>query len=86
MLSPQTGLQQYCFLVFLVICLIVGIYIFFVVPETKNKTFLQIHNEFQKKDNMDYVEMNQGQLSWQALEPVNNSYYKLCKCNACDEE
>ncbi|XP_076007050.1 solute carrier family 2, facilitated glucose transporter member 11-like [Genypterus blacodes] len=40
-------LQQYCFLVFLVVCCLVIIYIFFVVPETKNKTFLEIHNEFQ---------------------------------------
>ena len=46
---PQTGLQQYCFLVFLVVCCLVAIYIFLVVPETKNKTFLEIHNEFQSK-------------------------------------
>ena len=48
-LRPQTGLQQYCFLVFLVVCCLVAIYIFLVVPETKNKTFLEIHNEFQSK-------------------------------------
>ncbi|XP_072288647.1 solute carrier family 2, facilitated glucose transporter member 11b isoform X2 [Eucyclogobius newberryi] len=41
------GLQQYCFLVFVVVCSGVVTYIFFVVPETKNKTFLQIQNEFQ---------------------------------------
>ncbi|RXM93167.1 Solute carrier family 2, facilitated glucose transporter member 11 [Acipenser ruthenus] len=41
------GLQQYCFLVFLVNCCLVAIYIFFAVPETKNKTFLQIEQEFQ---------------------------------------
>ncbi|KAM3611612.1 uncharacterized protein V6R79_021336 [Siganus canaliculatus] len=40
------GLQQYCFLVFLVICCLVTTYIFFVIPETKNKTFLEIQNEF----------------------------------------
>ncbi|XP_028313561.1 solute carrier family 2, facilitated glucose transporter member 11b [Gouania willdenowi] len=40
------GLQQYCFLVFLVVCFLVSIYIFFVIPETKNKTFLEIQNEF----------------------------------------
>ncbi|XP_071755731.1 solute carrier family 2, facilitated glucose transporter member 11b [Centroberyx gerrardi] len=45
-----TGLQQYCFLVFLVICCLVAIYIVLVVPETKNKTFLEIHNEFQSRD------------------------------------
>lgn len=43
----QTGLQQYCFLVFLAICCSVAIYIVLVIPETKNKTFLEIQNEFQ---------------------------------------
>ncbi|KAK2837317.1 hypothetical protein Q5P01_014529 [Channa striata] len=41
------GLQQYCFLVFLAISSLVAIYIALVVPETKNKTFLEIHNDFQ---------------------------------------
>ncbi|KAJ8415294.1 hypothetical protein AAFF_G00422740 [Aldrovandia affinis] len=44
------GLQQYCFLVFLVICFVVVIYIFIVVPETKNKTFLEIQVEFLSRD------------------------------------
>ncbi|XP_063050385.1 solute carrier family 2, facilitated glucose transporter member 11-like [Engraulis encrasicolus] len=43
------GLKQYCFLVFLAVSVTVAIYIFFVVPETKNKTFLEIHAEFQNK-------------------------------------
>ncbi|KAK9975246.1 hypothetical protein ABG768_023299 [Culter alburnus] len=43
------GLQQYCFLVFLVICCLVATYIFFVVPETKNKTFLEIQSEFRSR-------------------------------------
>lgn len=42
----QLGLQQYCFLVFLVICSLTATYIFFIIPETKNKTFLEIQNEF----------------------------------------
>ncbi|KAJ3604183.1 hypothetical protein NHX12_028924 [Muraenolepis orangiensis] len=45
-----TGLQQYSFMVFLVVCCSVGTFIFFVVPETKGKTFLEIHQEFQSKD------------------------------------
>ncbi|XP_061624150.1 solute carrier family 2, facilitated glucose transporter member 11b isoform X2 [Phyllopteryx taeniolatus] len=40
------GLKQYCFLVFMSICTLVALYIFFIIPETKNKTFLQIQNEF----------------------------------------
>lgn len=44
------GLQQYCFLVFLVVCCLVATFIFFVVPETKNKTFLEIQSEFRSGD------------------------------------
>ncbi|XP_035020848.1 solute carrier family 2, facilitated glucose transporter member 11b isoform X1 [Hippoglossus stenolepis] len=44
------GLQQYCFLVFLVVCTLVAIYIVLVVPETKNKTFLEIQREFQSSN------------------------------------
>ncbi|XP_048100046.1 solute carrier family 2, facilitated glucose transporter member 11-like isoform X1 [Alosa alosa] len=43
------GLKQYCFLVFLVVCVMVATFIFLIVPETKNKTFLQIHAEFQSR-------------------------------------
>ncbi|MBN3289646.1 GTR11 protein, partial [Polypterus senegalus] len=43
------GLQQYCFLVFLGVCCLVATYIYFVVPETKNKTFLEIKQEFQSR-------------------------------------
>ncbi|XP_067377543.1 solute carrier family 2, facilitated glucose transporter member 11b isoform X1 [Channa argus] len=45
------GLQQYCFLVFLAISSLAAIYIALVVPETKNKTFLEIHNDFQSSNN-----------------------------------
>ncbi|TUS57734.1 Solute carrier family 2, facilitated glucose transporter member 5 [Bagarius yarrelli] len=43
------GLQQFCFLIFLVICCIVATFIFVFVPETKNKTFLEIQSEFNRK-------------------------------------
>ncbi|XP_055021397.1 solute carrier family 2, facilitated glucose transporter member 11b [Boleophthalmus pectinirostris] len=45
------GLQQYCFLVFLVVCTTVTTYIFLILPETKNKTFLEIQNEFESSKN-----------------------------------
>ncbi|KAG2470473.1 AIFM3 factor, partial [Polypterus senegalus] len=48
-LTYQMGLQQYCFLVFLGVCCLVATYIYFVVPETKNKTFLEIKQEFQSR-------------------------------------
>ncbi|KAK9522714.1 hypothetical protein VZT92_019160 [Zoarces viviparus] len=40
------GLQQYCFLVFLAVCSLMAIYICLVIPETKNKTFVEIQNDF----------------------------------------
>ncbi|KAM4578417.1 solute carrier family 2, facilitated glucose transporter member 11-like isoform 1-T1 [Fundulus diaphanus] len=43
------GLQHYCFLVFFVVCLSVGIYIIVVLPETKNKSFVEIQQEFQSR-------------------------------------
>ncbi|NXX94450.1 GTR11 protein, partial [Centropus bengalensis] len=45
-----TGLRQYCFLVFLLECLLVAAFIFLVVPETKNKSFLDIQKEFHKRN------------------------------------
>nr|XP_034953907.1 solute carrier family 2, facilitated glucose transporter member 11-like isoform X1 [Zootoca vivipara] len=42
------GLKQYCFIVFLLECCLVVIFISFVIPETKNKTFLEIKREFHK--------------------------------------
>lgn len=44
----QKGLKQYCFIVFLLECSAVATFIFCVIPETKNKTFLEIKREFHK--------------------------------------
>jgi len=48
-LFSQIGLQHYCFLVFFVVCSSVSVYILLVLPETKNKSFVEIQNEFQSK-------------------------------------
>uniref|UniRef100_A0A670KJP1 Solute carrier family 2, facilitated glucose transporter member 5 n=1 Tax=Podarcis muralis TaxID=64176 RepID=A0A670KJP1_PODMU len=40
--------KLYCFIVFLLECCLVVIFISFVIPETKNKTFLEIKREFHK--------------------------------------
>ncbi|KAH0616304.1 hypothetical protein JD844_027329 [Phrynosoma platyrhinos] len=45
----QEGLQTYCFLVFAGVCLAGAIYLFFVLPETKNKTLAEINQAFAKK-------------------------------------
>ncbi|XP_055500593.1 solute carrier family 2, facilitated glucose transporter member 9 isoform X1 [Leucoraja erinacea] len=44
----QTGLGAFCFLLFAVICLLGSLYLYIVLPETKNKTFAQIYQEFAK--------------------------------------
>lgn len=49
LLCFQEGLQTYCFLVFAVICLAGATYLFFVLPETKNKTLAEINQAFAKK-------------------------------------
>lgn len=45
----QKGLQTYCFLVFAAVCLSGATFLFFVLPETKNKTLLEINQAFAKK-------------------------------------
>ncbi|XP_077158442.1 solute carrier family 2, facilitated glucose transporter member 9 isoform X3 [Paroedura picta] len=45
----QIGLQTYCFLVFAAVCLAGATFLFFVLPETKNKTLLEINQAFAKK-------------------------------------
>ncbi|XP_053114547.1 solute carrier family 2, facilitated glucose transporter member 9 isoform X2 [Hemicordylus capensis] len=45
----QHGLQTYCFLVFAVICVAGATFLFFVLPETKNKTLAEINQAFAKK-------------------------------------
>ncbi|XP_063065965.1 solute carrier family 2, facilitated glucose transporter member 11-like [Engraulis encrasicolus] len=66
-----SGLKQYCFLVFFAVCVIVTVYTFFVVPETKNKTFLEIRAEFQsknkKKRRQRHMEVSQEVSSGQRL-------------------
>ncbi|XP_069820197.1 solute carrier family 2, facilitated glucose transporter member 11-like isoform X2 [Dendropsophus ebraccatus] len=42
------GLNQYCFLFFFVTCVLIAGFIYLVVPETKNKSFLDIKQDFHK--------------------------------------
>ncbi|XP_075293197.1 solute carrier family 2, facilitated glucose transporter member 5 isoform X2 [Opisthocomus hoazin] len=42
-LYMEAGLGPYSFLIFCAICLATILYVFFVVPETKNKTFMEIN-------------------------------------------
>lgn len=40
----------YCYLVFAIICASVAVYVYIVIPETKNKTFMEISQLFSKKE------------------------------------
>uniref|UniRef100_A0A8C2A529 Solute carrier family 2, facilitated glucose transporter member 5 n=1 Tax=Cyprinus carpio TaxID=7962 RepID=A0A8C2A529_CYPCA len=46
----QMSAGSYCYLVFCVICLSVAIYVYIVIPETKNKTFVEISQMFATKE------------------------------------
>uniref|UniRef100_A0A8C8RZ00 Solute carrier family 2, facilitated glucose transporter member 5 n=1 Tax=Pelusios castaneus TaxID=367368 RepID=A0A8C8RZ00_9SAUR len=46
----QAGLHTFCFLVFAVICLLGAIYLFFILPETKNRTINEISQTFAKRN------------------------------------
>ncbi|XP_024861836.1 solute carrier family 2 member 15b isoform X2 [Kryptolebias marmoratus] len=49
-LEEATG--PYCYLIFCAICWGVAVYAFFIIPETKNKTFLEISQMFEAKDDV----------------------------------
>ncbi|CAG6018126.1 unnamed protein product [Menidia menidia] len=46
----QMSAGSYCYLVFAIICVSVAIYVYIVIPETKNKTFMEISWMFCKKE------------------------------------
>uniref|UniRef100_A0A8C7UVJ4 Solute carrier family 2 member 9 n=1 Tax=Oncorhynchus mykiss TaxID=8022 RepID=A0A8C7UVJ4_ONCMY len=48
----QESLQTYAFLVFLVVCVLGAVYLYFILPETKNKTFMDISQSFAKINNV----------------------------------
>ncbi|MCJ8739576.1 hypothetical protein PDJAM_G00048770 [Pangasius djambal] len=48
----QESLQNFAFLVFVFVCVLAAIYIIVVLPETKNKTFVEISQSFAKINNI----------------------------------
>ncbi|KAJ8250333.1 hypothetical protein COCON_G00222550 [Conger conger] len=46
----QMSAGAYCYLVFAAVCLAVATYVFFIIPETKNKTFMEISQMFASKE------------------------------------
>lgn len=47
---PQQSLDTYCFLVFAAICFTGALYLYFVLPETKNRTHAEISQAFAKRN------------------------------------
>lgn len=48
LMSPQEKLQTFAFLVFVAVCILASVYLYIVLPETKNKTFMDISQSFAK--------------------------------------
>ncbi|XP_063163115.1 solute carrier family 2, facilitated glucose transporter member 9-like isoform X2 [Candoia aspera] len=42
----QMSAGAFCYLIFCGICLLVALYVYFIIPETKNKTFMEINHIF----------------------------------------
>ncbi|KAL2296709.1 hypothetical protein Nmel_016047 [Mimus melanotis] len=55
-LYMEAGLGPYSFLIFCAICVTTMLYIFFVVPETKNKTFMEINRIMAKRNKVEIQE------------------------------
>uniref|UniRef100_A0A8D0BRW3 Solute carrier family 2, facilitated glucose transporter member 5 n=1 Tax=Salvator merianae TaxID=96440 RepID=A0A8D0BRW3_SALMN len=68
----EQGLGPYCFLIFCGICLATVIYIFLIVPETKNKTFMEI-NQIMAKRNGTYEQADKEELKDFTAIPVPHS-------------
>ncbi|MEQ2307967.1 Solute carrier 2, facilitated glucose transporter member 5 [Ameca splendens] len=57
----ERGLGPYSFIIFSVICLVTLIYIWMVVPETKNKTFLEVSQMFAERNKTE-IKVGDGDL------------------------
>ncbi|KAM6108910.1 LOW QUALITY PROTEIN: solute carrier family 2, facilitated glucose transporter member 5-like [Pterocles gutturalis] len=66
-LYMEAGLGPYSFLIFCAICLATMVYVFFIVPETKNKTFMEINKIMAKRNK---VEIREDKEELKNVEPV----------------
>ncbi|KAK5926933.1 hypothetical protein CgunFtcFv8_022467 [Champsocephalus gunnari] len=65
----EMTMGPYCYLIFCTICLGVALYTIFVIPETKNKTFMEISQMFAEKNNILEEEL------------TSNGYLKMAEMN-----
>lgn len=66
----QEGLKTYAFLVFVVICLAGTVFLIFVLPETKNKTFVEISQSFDKMNKVDSKKQTQEMVDVLSFKPT----------------
>ncbi|NXG50539.1 GTR5 protein, partial [Psilopogon haemacephalus] len=66
-LYMKEGLGDYVFLIFCGVCLASVIYIFLIVPETKNKTFMEINKIMAKRNKVEIQEDKEELKDFQAL-------------------
>lgn len=60
--TPQKYLQSFCFLIFLFFCAGCALFVRFNVPETKNRTTLEIAEEFEKMHSKSERSCHNGKL------------------------
>lgn len=66
--SPQGATGPYCYLIFCAICWGVAAYVIFIIPETRNKTFLEISQMFDSRNNvLDEEESSNSQLKMELV-------------------
>ncbi|XP_057895321.1 solute carrier family 2, facilitated glucose transporter member 5-like [Melospiza georgiana] len=63
-LYMEAGLGPYSFLIFCAICVATLLYIFFIVPETKNKTFMEINRIMAKRNKVEVQESQEPKDSY----------------------
>ncbi|XP_029292003.1 solute carrier family 2 member 15b isoform X2 [Cottoperca gobio] len=54
----EATMGAYCYLLFCTVCLGVAVYAIFIIPETKNKTFMEISQMFASKNEIPEEELN----------------------------
>ena len=65
------GMGPYCYLLFFSICLLVAVYVLLVVPETRNKTFMEISLMFASRNGAEDEEMELEVAAEHALSKLN---------------
>ncbi|XP_078498432.1 solute carrier family 2, facilitated glucose transporter member 5-like isoform X1 [Lissotriton helveticus] len=75
----EKGLKEFSFIVFSAVCLIAFIYIYIVVPETKNKTFLEISKILAKRNGMEMeVELDAKEVEDQQAPALKQETKSTC--------